>query len=305
LLMYLLVKVLTHFTIWLLCKRFSIYNKSVTGMETPLVIGCHHPNSFLDAILIGAQMKKRVHFLTRSDVFKNKWAIAVMRSVNMIPIYRIRDGKENLIHNDVTFNLCREIIKRGEHVLIFVEGFCKHQTTLQTPLKKGAPRLLIQGWKDGVDVQLLPVWIRFNSFKQFPKEVDISFGTAFGKEIINPTDEDGLKMQSINKETERQLLQLSTIVSEPIKNKFSFLLALPALLGFIAHVLLFLSVHLFAKSIKETIHYDSVIFSAIALLYPIYLLLMAVIVLCTVGAGWALLTVLLLPLLARSYTLWK
>jgi 1-acyl-sn-glycerol-3-phosphate acyltransferase len=303
--MYLLVKILTHFTIWLTCKRFTIFNKVVTEIETPLVLGCHHPNSFLDAILIGAQMKKRVHFLTRSDVFKNKWAIAVMRSVNMIPIYRIRDGKENLVNNDVTFNLCREIIKRGEHVLIFVEGFCQHQTTLQTPLKKGAPRLLIQGWKDGVEVQLQPVWIRFNSFKHFPKEVDISFGTAFGKEIINATDEEGLKMQSINKETERQLLQLSTVVSEPIKNKFRLLLAVPALLGFITHVSLFLPVHFFAKSIKETIHYDSVLFSAIALLYPIYLLLVGSIVLFTAGWQWALLVVLLLPLLVRSYTLWK
>jgi 1-acyl-sn-glycerol-3-phosphate acyltransferase len=134
--MYLLVKVLTHFTIWLTCKRFSIFNKAVTATETPLVLGCHHPNSFLDAILIGAQMKKRVHFLTRSDVFQNKFAAMVMRSVNMIPIYRIRDGKDNLSKNDVTFELCREIIKKGEHVLIFVEGFCLHQTTLQTPLKK-------------------------------------------------------------------------------------------------------------------------------------------------------------------------
>jgi 1-acyl-sn-glycerol-3-phosphate acyltransferase len=165
--------------------------------------------------------------------------------------------------------------------------------------------LLIQGWKDGVDVQLLPVWIRFNSFKKIPKEVDISFGAAFGKEIINATDEEGLKMQSINKETERQLLQLSTVVTEPVKNKFSLLLALPALLGFVTHVFLFLCVHFFAKSIKETIHYDSVIFSAIALLYPIYLLFTGCIVLFTAGWQWALLVLLLLPLLARSYTLWK
>lgn len=303
--MYVLVKLLTHFTIWLTCKRFSIYNKSVTVTEIPLILACHHPNSFLDAILIGAQMKKRVHFLTRSDIFKNKIAAAVMRSVNMIPIYRIRDGKENLSNNDITFNLCREIIKRGEHVLIFAEGFCKHQTTLQTPLKKGAPRLLIQGWKDGVDVQLLPVWIRFNSFSKFPKEVDINFGTAFGKEIINGADEDGLKMQSINKETERRLLELSEIKFPPEKQTIKTLLLLPALLGFFSHALLVLPVHFTAKQIKEAIHYDSVMFSAIALLYPLYLLVAAMIIFCTAGWQWALVSVLILPLLARAYTLWK
>lgn len=302
--MYLLVKVLTHFTIWLTCKRFSISNRAVTATETPLVLGCHHPNSFLDAILIGAQMKKRVHFLTRSDVFKNKWAAMLMRSVNMIPIYRIRDGKENLGKNDVTFELCRQIIQRGEHVLIFVEGFCNHQTTLQTPLKKGAPRLLIQGWKDGVEVHLLPVWIRFNSFTVFPKEVDIHFGTAFGKDIAGASNEEALMMQNINKETERQLQQLSLIQHATSKKQSAFLL-LPALLGILTHFPLFIPVKMLAQKFQGSIHYDSILFTGLALTYPLYLLLAAVLVFCTV-AGWAaLVTVLLLPLLARCYTLWK
>lgn len=302
--MYLLVKVLTHFTIWLTCKRFSIFNKAVTATETPLVLGCHHPNSFLDAILIGAQMKKRVHFLTRSDVFQNKFAAMVMRSVNMIPIYRIRDGKDNLSKNDVTFELCREIIKKGEHVLIFVEGFCLHQTTLQTPLKKGAPRLLIQGWKDGADVKLLPVWIRFNSFTVFPKEVDINFGSAFGKELAGVSNEEGVMMQAINKETERQLLQLSTITHSRVGIP-SALLFLPALLGFITHVWLYVPVQQLARKLQGSIHYDSVLFTVLALSYPLYLLGIMLVLFFSVGIFYALAVGLVLPLLARSYTLWK
>lgn len=304
--MYLLVKLLTHFTIWLTCKRFTVYNKAVTQIETPLVLGCNHPNSFLDAILVGALMKKRVHFLTRGDVFKNKIAIAIMKSVNMIPIYRIRDGKDNLSKNDITFELCREIIKKGEDVLIFVEGFCNYQTTLQTPLKKGAPRLMIQGWKDGIDVQLIPVWLQYNSFSAFPKTVDINFGTPFGKTIINRNHEDALMMQSINKETEQQLLQLSTVhPSKQTISNYNWLLLLPALAGWLTHVWLFIPIQQLAFKFKGTIHYDSVLFSVLAFVYPIYLLLIAIIIFCTVGWQWALLSILLLPLLARAYTLWK
>jgi 1-acyl-sn-glycerol-3-phosphate acyltransferase len=303
--MYLLVKVLTHFTIWLLCKRLSIYNKAVTGIETPLVLGCHHPNSFLDAILIGAQMKKRVHFLTRSDVFKNRWAAMVMRSVNMIPIYRIRDGKDNLSKNDITFELCRQIIQKGEHVLIFVEGFCNHQTVLQTPLKKGAPRLVVQGWKDGIDVKLLPVWIRFNSFTAFPKLVDVNFGTPFGKDVISSTDEEGLIMQNINRETERQLLQLSTIGQEIIKPQRNHLLFLPALMGTVLHLPLYAAAKAAATKFQGSIHFDSIMFTVIALAYPLYLLLISILFFCTAGWQWALVCGLSLPLLARAYTLWK
>jgi 1-acyl-sn-glycerol-3-phosphate acyltransferase len=303
--MYLLVKILTHFTIWLLCKRFSIYNRAVTGIETPLVLGCHHPNSFLDAILIGAQMKKRVHFLTRSDVFKNKWAAMFMRSLNMIPIYRIRDGKDNLSKNDITFELCREIIKKGEHVLIFVEGFCNHQTTLQMPLKKGAPRLLLQGWKDGADVQLLPVWIRFDSFTSIPKIVDVNFGTPFGKNLIKTADEEGLMMQTINKETEQQLLQLSAIENEASKPKKNHLLLLPAMLGVVTHAPMYAVAKTIAAKFQGSIHFDSILFSVVALAYPLYLLLIATVIFCIGSWQLALLSILLLPLLVRSYTLWK
>jgi hypothetical protein len=188
--------------------------------------------------------------------------------------------------------------------LIFVEGFCNHQTTLQTPLKKGAPRLLVQGWKDGVNVQLLPVWIRFNSFTAFPKEVGIHFGTAIGKDIAGSSNEEALLMQNINKETERQLQQLSQIQHTDIKKQTAFLL-LPAILGMLTHLPLFVPVKMLAQKFRGSIHYDSILFTVLALAYPFYLMLAAVLVFCTAGGWAALVTVLLLPLSARSYTLWK
>jgi 1-acyl-sn-glycerol-3-phosphate acyltransferase len=303
--MYLLVKLLANFAIWLTCKRFSVYNKAVTQTETPLVLGCHHPNSFLDAILVGAIMKKPVHFLTRSDVFNNPVAVAIMQSVNMIPIYRIRDGKDNLSRNDVTFELCRKYIQQGQHVLIFVEGFCNYQTTLQLPLKKGAPRLLLQGWKDGVDVQLLPVWLRYSSFNGFPKEIDINFGKPFGREAVAQGDENGAAMFSINRETERQLQELSPIRNNETTGSNNFLLFLPAMLGMLTHIALYYPLTLLANRLRGEIHYDSVLFCLIAFLYPVYILLIAGIVYFFTGFWWAVAAIIGLPLLGKSYVLWK
>lgn len=303
--MYLLVKLLTHFTTWLVCKRFHVYNSNATAIPTPLVIGCNHPNSFLDAILVGSIMKKRVHFLTRGDVFHKKWAVKLLQSVNMIPIYRIRDGKENLGKNDITFELCRKILLQGEDVLIFVEGFCNYQTTLQTPLKKGAPRLMVQGWSDGVDVQLLPVWLRYNSFFSFPKEVEIIFGQPFGKEIKEGNDETAIVMQNINKETERQLQQLSTIYTEHKKSINRQWLFLPAMLGLVTHLFFFLPIQLLAKKRKGAIHYDSILFVFIAFAYPFYLAALSITAYCIFNGILSVLIVLLLPFLARAYVLWK
>jgi hypothetical protein len=111
-------------------------------------------------------------------------------------------------------------------------------------------------------------------------------------------------MQNINKETERQLQQLSQVQHAVSKKQSAFLL-LPALLGILTHFLLFIPVKMLAQKFQGSIHYDSILFTGLALTYPLYLLLVAILVFCTLGVWAALLTILLLPLLARSYTLWK
>ncbi len=303
--MYLFFQNLTLFALWLYCKRFAIYNRSLLSIEQPTILGCNHPNSFLDAMIVGAKMKKRVHFITRSDVFKKAWVRSILRSVNMIPIYRIRDGKDNLGKNDHTFEECRQILQRGEHVLIFVEGFCQHQTTLQLPLKKGAPRMFIQAVEDGLDIRFLPVWLRYNSFTKFPKEVDINFGTPFGKEILNGAVENSAKMLAINTENANQLQQLSEIENPKPATLSKTILLLPSMLGLVTHILFYYPLQKLASKLQGDIHYDSILFCLLAFLYPFYLLLIGLLVGLLCGLWWGLAAAFVMPLLAKAYVLWK
>ncbi len=271
-----------------------------------MILGVNHPNSFLDAIIVGAVMDHRVHFITRSGVFKNPIVRKILRSVNMIPIYRITDGKDQLANNDATFQEVRKVLQRGEHVLIFVEGFCKHQTTLQLPLKKGAPRMLMQAWADGLDVTFLPVWIRYNSFVEFPKTFDFNFGKPFGKEVIKEGMEIGAKMVAINQETAVQLQQLSEITNYNNGTKIpKALLFIPAMLGILTHFLFYFPLERLAWKLRGEQYYDSILFCMMAFLYPFYLLSIAIVLYCFVGGWWAIASFLLLPLLAKSYVLWK
>ena len=303
--MYLFVKAITRFTLWLYSKRISIYNPQMLKVETPMVLGTNHPNSFLDAIIVGGLMSHRVHFITRSGVFKHPVARAILRSVNMIPVYRKSDGKGQLSNNDATFEEVRQILKRGEHVMIFVEGMCIHQTTLQTPLKKGAPRMLLQAWADGLDVKLLPVWLRYSSFDQFPKEIDVNFGDPFGKEILNGNTENGAAMLAINKQNELQLQQLSTVKHKVPASVPKLLLFLPAMLAVLTHIIFYLPLQRIAWKFKFDQYYDSIHFVLLAFLYPFYLLTIGTIAWWFFGAWWSLAAVLLMPLLAKAYALWK
>ena len=51
--------------------------------------------------------------------------------------------------------------------------------------------MLLQAWEDGLDVTFLPVWLRYSSFVDFPKEIDINYGMPFGKEVLDGKTETG------------------------------------------------------------------------------------------------------------------
>ncbi|MBK8086851.1 MAG: 1-acyl-sn-glycerol-3-phosphate acyltransferase [Chitinophagaceae bacterium] len=138
-------------------------------VETPMVLGTNHPNSFLDAIIVGGLMSHRVHFITRSGVFKHPVARAILRSVNMIPVYRKSDGKGQLSNNDATFEEVRQILKRGEHVMIFVEGMCIHQTTLQTPLKKRSATYVTAGLGRWTRCKIITRMVALQFFRSVPQ----------------------------------------------------------------------------------------------------------------------------------------
>jgi hypothetical protein len=70
-------------------------------------------------------------------------------------------------------------------------------------------------------------------------------------------------------------------------------------------VWLYVPVQQLARKLQGSIHYDSVLFTVLALSYPLYLLGIMLVLFFSVGIFYASAVGLVLPLLARSYTLWK
>jgi 1-acyl-sn-glycerol-3-phosphate acyltransferase len=305
-LFYHLLKNWVKFTLFLSCKRITLHHAALFRHEGPLLIAAHHPNSFFDAILVGAYMKKPVHFLTRSDVFRNGLVRFVLRRLQMIPVYRIRDGKDKLSLNESSFRQSRHALRKGRHVLIFAEGFCNHQTTLQ-PLKKGAARILLQSWMEGVPVQMMPFWIRYDSFTDFAKEIDLMAGDPFDATILPVVEEHAGSLQLINKRLADSLLALSQLKPAPVQRCKRNPWILPfALAGFLLHAPFYYLADLFARKInKRSIHYDSLLYVFMALFYPFWLLLLGYVGWIAGGCWFSLLLVLLSPVTAKLFVLWK
>lgn len=106
----------------------------------PLVVCSNHASAHLDGVLIMIFSKRKFHVLVRADVFKKKWVASLLAKINLIPIYRMRDGFSSLEKNSETFDLCYEILKNNGAIIIFPEANCEPERKLRK-MHKGAAKI--------------------------------------------------------------------------------------------------------------------------------------------------------------------
>ncbi len=294
------------------CRQLRVNEKSFLHSDGPLLIACNHPNSFLDAIILSCVFQKPVYSLARGDAFKNKFIGFLLRSLNMLPVYRTSEGVENMEHNYTTFEACKEIFKKKGIVLIFSEGRCINEWKLR-PLMKGTARLAISSWQDGIDLKVLPTGINYQSFSSFGKNVHLNFGSIIHRQDVASDNGFGRSVTSFNNLLKQRLEplvydiatenkdQLRTIFDAPVSIFTRALLAMPAAAGYLTHIPLAYPVKKMAtKYGGANDHYDSMLVGILFLAYPLYLLLIAML-LSVFNLPYWWLCVLLLPLFGWSY----
>lgn len=277
----------------------------------PLLIAANHPNSFLDAIIISSLFKSPVYSLARGDAFASKFIAKILKSFNMLPVYRVSEGIENLEHNYSTFDLCEKLFDKNRIVLIFSEGRCINEWHLRT-LKKGTARLALNAWQKNIPLKILPLGINYSSFRFFGKNVFLNFGNIISKKDFSKNISDGKSIKEFNKKLNGQLEKLVFEVDKNDRRKLkdyfqikqSFLkkivLFFPAIIGFIINTPLYFIIHLIIKNRSED-HYDSVMAGILFLFYPLYVLAITWIVFLLFGSMYSFLLLGLMPFTVWSY----
>ena len=243
------------------CPQVNITNPHYLNSKGPLLIVANHPNSFLDAVIIGAFYQRKIHFLARGDVFQNPIFGYLLRSIGMIPVFRAREGKEHLHRNSHTFKESVDIMKGGGAILIFIEGICLNTHEIQ-PFKKGASRILETLHAINVFPKVHVIGMAYNSFRGIGKSVNIDI-TEIGsiKPIIESSDRLIFNARAMEEMTKNIHLPLEKTV---VSHGFSYYFHLPY------YRIIEYSVDL---KFKQTVFFDSVLFAALLFTYPIYLAL--------------------------------
>lgn len=364
--LYRLVKLFVRLAVKFFCRKTTINDTSLLQSKGPLLLACNHPNSFLDAILLGSQFKHPVHFLARGDAFRKPIISRLLTMLKVIPIYRLSEGREYLALNDATFEHCQQILLQGGIVLIFSEGLCLNQWALR-PLKKGTARIALNAWAQPTIkhlFQVLPVSLNYNGFRQIGKRLIIHFGKAITWEELPEAITEGEAIQNFNnilsdrlkkgmlqanedKEVVQFLISNHTAAAKTSTNLMSYLqqkqqyakelellpivkclksqglialnapmflsnsfgilvLLIPALAGWLSHACLYLPIKSFVKKkTAGTVFYDSVMFGSLLLLYPFYWVIINGISMFFIHNWYIKIILLLLPLMAWLYLLWK
>lgn len=288
-------------------KKLKLNNDQYLNAKGPLLLACNHPNSFLDSIIISTIFKQPVHSLARGDAFGKRWANKLLRSLNMLPVYRDREGAHLLDKNYKTFEQCLDVFRSGGIVLIYSEALCENEWHLR-PLKKGTARLAGMAWNDGIPLNILPAGINYSNFLHFGKTVHINFGKPFGKDDLSDAPSDGMRNKMFNDKLQSELKNLVYEIpdkDEPLlkrtfgssENNFTgYLLAVPALAGLILNGPLYLTVKFFMKKLRGSGHYDSIMLGIMFFSYPLYIFLLTVAAYFSTKSiyAWALPAVMLL-----------
>ena len=158
-------------------SRIRVVNKKGVPNNGPLIIVANHQNTLLDPLLLACFIPRTFFFLLRASFFSSKFGRAMANSMNMMPIYRKRDGGNIAEKNEVVFNRCVALLNQQKTILIFPEGSHLGRWTLR-PFQKGFARIA-QAYLSQPDVQplqILPIGLNYFDLSAAKNKVIIKVG---------------------------------------------------------------------------------------------------------------------------------
>jgi 1-acyl-sn-glycerol-3-phosphate acyltransferase len=173
---------LKFFVDWWLKKIF--YKKlTVTGREfvpknKPVLIGPNHQNALMDPMIIIASRNDDPVFLARSDVFSSKIISEIFLFLKILPVYRIRDGREKLAKNEEIFEVSVEVLQKNKTLVLFPEAqHTSFRSLLQ--LKKGLMRIAFAAAEKSnfnLDLHIVPAGIVYSNYFNYRTKVLVNYG---------------------------------------------------------------------------------------------------------------------------------
>lgn len=181
---YNLVKIYITIGLFFYHKKIKVIGKENIPKKGALLFVSNHKNALIDPLIVATTTTRNIHFLTRASAFKIPLVKWILSTVNMLPIYRMRDGKSALAKNEEIFNYCFNLFNKGRSLLIFPEGTHDIRRWVR-PLSKGFTRITFGALEQNPNLQLtiVPVGLNYAKAEKFAEPVTVFYGKPI---VVNP-----------------------------------------------------------------------------------------------------------------------
>lgn len=164
--------------LFLYYKKIEInYKEPLNPHQARLFLG-NHQNGLMDPLLIATKNGQFSYFLTRASVFQKAWVSDFLKSLLMIPVYRVRDGWGQISKNGAVFKTCSDLLHDDNAIVLFPEGDHNIKRSVRS-LSKGFTRIITETLNNYPEksIELVPVGLNYRNAEAFADSVVLNFGT--------------------------------------------------------------------------------------------------------------------------------
>jgi len=207
---YIICKNYVRGSLFFFSKKIKIQGLHNIPKKGAILFLINHPNGLIDPLLIAANINRKSHFLVNAKVFKSSFVAKLLDTLNLIPIYRMRDGFSKLNKNEMIFEKCFSILNRKETLMIFPEGSHDKRRTIR-PVSKGFTRILFGAIErePNIPIQMIPVGVTYQHSNNFPIEAAVCIGNPINANQFYDDKNPKKSIDELKEVVENELKKLS------------------------------------------------------------------------------------------------
>lgn len=175
--LYKLIKPYTTLGVKTFFRKIYFHHDYHIPKGKPVLITCNHPTMFLDPVIMACMLKEPIHFMVRGDLFAKPFFRRILESLNMIPIFRLKEGFSNIKNNYASMDRVSDLLADNQHIVVFAEGGCEQVKRLR-PIQKGTARMAfgaIEKYGE-MDIHIVPCAVNYSFRTQVRDTVKYEYG---------------------------------------------------------------------------------------------------------------------------------
>lgn len=177
--LYRILKAIISFGMRHYYREIKVVNQQLLDKETgPLIIIANHPNTLMDAWMVGFANRRRVHFMAKATFFNSPFKRKLLGALGMIPINRKSDGAVSGVNNKDSFEACYQLLEKGEILVVFPEGTSFLERKLRE-IKTGTARIALEVERRNqgkLGLKVVPIGLNYISADSYRGKVLVQVG---------------------------------------------------------------------------------------------------------------------------------